>query len=42
MALNDDEILKKIKKERPKFPTDINISLQSRDFINKCLTINRN
>jgi len=27
MALNDDEILKKIKKERPKFPTDINISL---------------
>lgn len=37
-AINDAEILKKIKRGPPNFPVNINISQDSRDFILKCLT----
>lgn len=38
-AINDMEILKKIKKGPPNFPPTINISADSKDFILKCLTV---
>jgi serine/threonine protein kinase len=38
MGLSDFDILKKIKSTRPDF-TGVNISDNSKDFINKCLTI---
>ena len=38
-AINDMEILKKIKKGPPSFPQNIKISKESMDFILKCLTV---
>jgi serine/threonine protein kinase len=38
MGMNDYDILKKIKKDRPDF-SGINISEKTKDFIDKCLTI---
>jgi len=38
-AINDMEILKKIKASPPKFPETVEISEESKDFIRKCLTI---
>jgi serine/threonine protein kinase len=38
-AINDFEILKKIKSGPPKFPDSIKISEESKDFIRKCLTV---
>jgi hypothetical protein len=38
-AINDMEILKKIKKGPPNFPPNIKISKESVDFILKCLTV---
>ena len=38
-AMNDHEILKKIKKYPPRFPETVEISEMSKDFVRKCLTI---
>lgn len=38
MGLNDMDILKKIKNNRPSF-TGLNISENAIDFIDKCLTV---
>ena len=38
MGMNDYDILKKIKNNRPDF-SRVNISEDAKDFINKCLTV---